>query len=285
MSEGARTPLSVRALGCVPKAAVSRWAARVAAAPGSRRLIGPFAHHYGVALEEAEIPPGGFASLGEFFVRRLRPGTRPIDARPGAVVSPVDGCVGACGRLDRDRLLQAKGRTYTSAALLADADAAARFENGLYLTLYLAPRDYHRVHAPLAGAVRAARYIPGRHWPVHARAVAAIGDLFATNERLVTYISSAAGECALVMVGACIVGGLKVNYDPHLTAGARAYDPPVPLAAGDELGRFEFGSTVVLLLQRGELDAAAQPGASIRVGEAVAWRDHGSSGRPVAGRS
>ncbi|MGH9393061.1 MAG: archaetidylserine decarboxylase, partial [Terriglobales bacterium] len=210
----------------------SRLAGRLARSPASRWLIPWYARHYGVAMEEAQVPERGFASLQQFFSRELRPGLRPIASGRGVLASPCDGSVGACGTVAEGLLLQAKGRRYRLAALLAGEAAASGFEGGLYCTIYLSPRDYHRVHAPVAGAVRQARYIPGAFSPVHPRAVASIAGLFAANQRLVTWLETSAGMLAVVMVGACLVGAIRVAYDPGWNAGPsphaaarRRYDP------------------------------------------------------------
>ncbi|MGH9483203.1 MAG: phosphatidylserine decarboxylase, partial [Terriglobales bacterium] len=156
----------------------------------------------------------------------------------------------------------------------------ARWEGGIYATLYLAPPDYHRVHAPAAGHVREARYIPGGYRPVHPRAVASIPGLFASNERLITFLETDRGRVAVVMVGACMVGGIRVCYDlgwnagpgPHLAVG-RSYDPPRAFARGQELGLFEFGSTVILLAEPAvAATLTAAPGTRLRLGQALASR-------------
>lgn len=259
----------------LPKALLSRAAGRVARSPASRALIPWFAHHYGIDRSAAAVPEGGFRSLQQFFCRQLAPGLRPIDATPGIVVSPVDGTLGSCGRIEAGQLWQCKGMSYALEALLGGAEGARRYLGGTYCTLYLAPHDYHRVHAPAAGRVPAARYLPGAFWPVHPRAVATIPGLFAANERLITWLDTDAGQMAVVMVGACLVGGIRVNYDPAWNAGPgphrrseRQYQPAPRLERGEELGRFEFGSTVVLLLEKGA-EVVAAAGSQLHFGEAL----------------
>jgi len=262
-------------LRTLPKAWLSRTAGRAARAPASRALIPWFARHYGIDRAEAVVPEGGFASLQQFFCRQLLPELRPVEAAPRTLVSPVDGRLGACGGIAEGQLWQAKGQSYELAALLADAAAAERFRGGSYATLYLAPGDYHRVHAPAAGRVAAAQYVPGEYWPVNPRAVAKIPGLFTANERLITFLDTAEGQVALVMVGACLVGGIRVNYDPAWNAGPgphraaeRHYEPAAEFARGQELGRFEFGSTVIVLSEAamgGEM--VAQAGTHLCYGE------------------
>lgn len=254
---------------------VSRVAGRVARAPASRFLIPWFARRYHVNVAEALEPDGGFASLQQFFCRALKPGLRPVAAEPQALVSPADAVIGASGAIVRGQLFEAKNRRYPLAALLDDPAGAAALEGGAYCTLYLAPANYHRVHAPEAGAVSAAAYIPGAFFPVHPRAAARMAGLFCANQRLVTWLDARWGRLALVMVGACLVGGIRVSYDPGWNAGPgphaparRGYDPPVPLARGQELGHFEFGSTVIVLAPPPVVWRMALPlGFSVRVGE------------------
>lgn len=220
------------------------------------------------------MPDGGFANLQQFFCRSLRPGLRPIAGDPGLLVSPADGRITACGAITAGELLQAKGHTYSVAELLGDAARAEAFLGGCYATVYLAPSDYHRVHAPEAGRIVEARYIPGARWSVNPHTAERVPRLFVQNERLVTYLETAHGTLATVMVGACLVGAIRVNYDPLWNAGPgphvadrRRYDPAPEFARGQELGRFEFGSTVILVAppaMRTTLSAA--PGQRIRMG-------------------
>ncbi|MGH9475859.1 MAG: archaetidylserine decarboxylase [Terriglobales bacterium] len=251
--------------------AASRLAGRVARAPSSRWLIPWFARHYGIRRQDAVEPAGGYKSLQQFFGRALRPELRPMAAQSEVMICPCDGVVTACGRTGVGQLLQAKGHAYTVAALLGDAVRAPAFAGGLYATIYLAPADYHRVHAPAAARVAEARYLPGARWPVNPRTAERVPQLLARNERLVTYLETGAGELALVMIGACLVGAIRVNYDPGWNAGPgphladrRRYRPAVELGRGQELGRFEFGSTVVVLAAPGAAEALC-----VREGERV----------------
>lgn len=248
----------------------------MARARWSRRLIPWFARHYRIAPDTYSVPPQGFSCLQEFFCRPLAPGVRPIAAGADTMVSPADGVVGGCGLIERDgQLFQAKGRTYALSALLGDAAAAADFVGGCYCTIYLAPSDYHRVHAPEAGLVREARYLPGSYYSVNPASAARVASLFAVNERLITYLDTAAGRCAVVMVGACLVGGIRVNYDPDWNPASgdwsrahRRHNPPVAFTRGQELGRFEFGSTVIVLAPASRLQV--DTGARVQVGQAIA---------------
>ena len=273
--------LFVDVLGLLPKNLMSRavGAAAHAPLPGAitRASIRAFARMYDVDLEEAEQPLESYATLGEFFARRLRLGARPIDRRPGVVVSPADGKILNFGVITDGTLLQAKGRRYRLDELLGDNDEAAAFINGSWATVYLSPRDYHRVHHPVEGEVRAARHIPGHLWPVNNAAVTHVADLFCVNERLVTYVDSPLCKAATVMVGATSVGHITAAYDPSMAtnrggSGRRVdYTRPARVARGDELGTFHLGSTAIVLFARSDLDFGdLTPDAPIRMGQALA---------------
>src|SRR5262249_10244943 len=236
---------------------------------------------------------GDYASLDDFFVRRLKPGARPVAADPDVVVSPCDGTIAESGIAGGGRMIEAKGIDYKLANLIPDADAAARFEGGAYLTIYLAPRDYHRVHFPADGMVNGFQHIPGALFPVNALAVRNIGGLFTLNERLVTFVDTSFGEIAVVMVAATGVGHMTVSYDAVEThaAGKGRPGPRVRYSAGrrgdrgDDLGAFHLGSTGVLRFQPGRGEAGpAGAGAAQRDGRAD-WppRRRARARRPGAG--
>ncbi len=272
----------VAALGLLPKNALSRVAGAATrwAAPGPvrRLLIGGFVRHYGVDLTEC-ADPSTFRTFGEFFSRPLRPGARPIAAGGDVVVSPVDGVVSEAGMAEGGRMVQAKGIEYRLPRLLSDEALARRLEGGPYATLYLSPRDYHRIHFPLAGRVSGWRYVPGRLWPVNAASVRNVPDLFCVNERLVTVLDGPLGRCAIVAVGATVVGRVRASYDPSIPPTNRAgaepcshdYARPLEVEKGQELGAFEMGSTVILVFEKGRvaLSPALAPGAAVRVGMAI----------------
>lgn len=277
-------------LSRTPRAVASRAFGRLADAEIPRPLRGPliggFARIVGARMDEARQPAAGYSSLNAFFARRLAPGTRvwPSDAR--TVTSPVDGVLTRFGTVEDGRLVQAKGRRYTAAALLAGAEAAAPFHGGLYATIYLAPRHYHRIHAPVAGRLRSASYVPGGLFPVNATAVAEIPDLLATNERVVCSFAGDAGRIALVAVGAYNVGRISTAFDPGWGGGEggwvtnrrppserrRVYRPPLTVSRGEEVMAFHLGSCVVVLLERGshEWVPGLKSGREIRLGEALA---------------
>ena len=248
--------LLILLLGVLPKHLMSRAAGWIASRPLPER-IRPAVHRgfsrvFGAEPGDAELPLEAYPTVNAFFTRRLRPGLRPV--APDSLVSPVDGAVGASGTVRADVVLQAKGRDYSLASLLGDRELACSMDGGSYLTLYLAPRDYHRVHSPLAGQIVSATYIPGELWPVNVHAVTHVEQLFAVNERIVVTIRRpAGGVMVVVFVGATMVGMTRLAFDDlHTNARRRevqrrTYDPPLPVEAGGPLGHFEFGSTVILL--------------------------------------
>jgi phosphatidylserine decarboxylase len=231
-------------------------------------------------------PIASFETFQQFFTRRLREDARPIDPASAAFVSPCDGAWGAAGTIEEGMLLQVKGGHYPLAALLGEGlgaggeDDAKRLEGGAFATLYLSPRDYHRFHAPCDLEVVSARYLPGRLWPVNALGLRGVDGLFAQNERICAWMrppgSLGPAPLCLVAVGATMVGSVKVEFDSLATnvrGGApthRSYDPGVPFARGQEWGRFEFGSTIVLVAAPGfvALDVP-EPGTPVRLGRRI----------------
>lgn len=247
-----------------------------------RALIGAFVRHFSPDMRDARTrEPQGFTSFNAFFTRELRAGTRPTDPDPRVLVSPVDGTVSQAGRLEGSHIVQAKGRTYTVEALLAGAPEQAQyFAGGAFATLYLAPRDYHRVHMPLAATLHAARFVPGRLFSVNTTSAASVPHLFTRNERIVLLFEDDALRWALVMVGALFVGSMSTVWhgDVAPCATRRVTELPVSdaraplrLNKGEQLGRFNMGSTVILLLPPGRVEWGANcaPGRSIRVGETL----------------
>ena len=243
-------------------------------------LLASFARSYGIDVSEAEKPLAEYGGFDEFFTRRLRAGARPIDARPGAVVSPADGTVVDCGVASAGKLIQAKGVFFELSELLADDAAAARLEGGAYLITYLSPRDYHRVHSPVAGRVVGWNHVPGALFSVNGKSVQREPGLFTRNERFVTFVEGDAGFAAVVMVAAVGVGHITAAYDSDVATHdarfvraavrRRVYDTPRPIALGDELGTFHLGSTTIAVFQPGKvvLDRF-EAGASTKMGASV----------------
>jgi phosphatidylserine decarboxylase len=279
--------LLITSLRLVPKNALSYAVGATLRAPWPRPLVRTaikgFAAAYGVATDEAERDAGTYRTFTDFFTRRLKPDLRPIAQGEDVACSPVDGTVGQVGGIESGTLVQAKGKTYGLAELLVDEDDARAYDGGTYATLYLAPRDYHRIHAPLSGRITGYTYVPGHLWPVNAKGIAEIDRLFAVNERLITHMETAAGRVAVVKVGATCVGRIRATYDDVVTNNGRSpfrrvrYDVPFDVAKGEELGVFEMGSTVIVLFQRGRitLDPLIETGARVRLGQALGRIVHG----------
>ena len=276
--------LSYTLLRLLPKNTFSRAvgaACRVnAPKPVMRAVIRAFARKYGVDASEAERPIEEYPTFTEFFTRRLKPGARPLSGGPLQPISPVDGTVGELGEIVEGRAYQAKGKHYTLAELIGGPNAeedAARFAGGAFCTIYLAPYNYHRIHAPLGGDITGYVNMPGQLWPVNPIGVRNVEKLFCVNERLTTFVKTARGECAVVAVGATNVGRIRAVYDDVVTNARRTrkvarklYDQPVKVEKGGELAIFEMGSTVVVLFAPGvKLAERLQPGQPIKLGEAL----------------
>lgn len=226
--------------------------------------------------EAAESDPYAYPSFNAFFTRELAAGRRPVDPEAAAIVSPVDGAVSECGLLRGDALLQAKGREYLLHELLAGQPWAERFAGGSFATIYLAPFDYHRIHMPLAGKLLETVYIPGKLFSVNDVTASQVPRLFARNERVLTLFESAAGRFALVLVGALNVGSIATVWAGDIAPARRRRIARLPaidlqLAKGAELGRFNMGSTVILLFENRRVvwDPGLQRGAIVRLGARI----------------
>lgn len=283
-----RERVAMDLLRWTPKGTLSRgigWAAqRRVPRPLRRALYGGFARYVGADLSAIDQPLDAYERFDDFFTRSLRPGLRPIAEGDGVVASPVDGVVSEAGVAEGGRIIQCKGRDYTVAGLLADAVEARAFEGGAYATLYLSPRDYHRIHSPVDGKVTGYRHIPGAFFPVNPMSVRQVAGLFSINERLVTYVDSDVGRVAVVAVAATGVGHITVRYDREVrthrrgAAGrhgwAQRYAAPRPLPRGTELGMFHLGSTVIVLFEPGRVRLDLAAGQRVRVGERIGARAH-----------
>ena len=245
-------------------------------------LIDTVTRRFGVDLSEAlESDPGAYPTFNAFFTRALKPGARVPDPDPQALLMPADGRVSQCGRIEQGRIFQAKGRSFTAAELLGSEAAARAYDNGRYATVYLSPKDYHRVHMPWTGRLRETVHVPGRLFSVGPDAVASVPRLFARNERLVCHFDTDFGPMAVVMVGALLVSGVETvwsgeeipAYGRRITAKDYA-DKGIALARFEEMARFNYGSTVIVLLPPGV--AALTPGlaaeAPVRLGQRLATR-------------
>jgi len=250
-----------------------RWGAR------TTKLIRWFIAKYGVDMSEAANPdPASYPSFNEFFTRALKPGARPL--AQADLLCPVDGAISQFGAIRRDQILQAKGHDYSTTALVGgDAALAARFDDGHFATLYLSPKDYHRIHMPCDGRLLRMLYVPGDLFSVNPTTARGVPGLFARNERVVCVFESARGPFVLALVGATIVGSMATVWhgvvNPPRAAQLREWrydDGQLVLKQGDEMGRFLLGSTVVMLFPAGSLQFNPDwaPARAVRLGEAMA---------------
>lgn len=268
----------------IPQHLLSRgmhWLTRRQAGWLKDAVISRFIRGFGVDMQQAMQPDARrYASFNAFFTRQLHPDARPICGSADCIASPVDGTVSQLGRIDNGRLFQAKGHDFGLTDLLGGqtTDSAA-FENGNFATLYLSPRDYHRIHMPLDARLQRMIYIPGRLFAVKPSTVRSVPGLFARNERIVCLFDSSAGPMAVVLVGAIFVGSIETVWSGELTPARRRvttdwnyHDKPVEFRKGDEFARFNMGSTAILLLgpDRCDWSAALAPGSTVRMGEQIA---------------
>ncbi len=262
----ARPALS-RAMGYLVRLRVPR--------PFLRAMIRWFSRSYGVNLAEARLPVDAYDCFQSFFTRQLGAGLRPIDSDPSQLPSPCDGVLSVFGELGEGVLVQAKGIEYGLDALLGDANDAAPYRNGGYAVIYLAPHNYHRVHAPWRGEVTHWRYLPGALYPVNATGVARVPGLFTRNERIVGHFETEFGKAAMIMVGATCVGHMTVSFADvaanagHPGSGRVALSEPVRFERGDEFGVFQMGSTVVLVFERPDFELTGALGDEVLLGKAV----------------
>jgi phosphatidylserine decarboxylase len=261
--------------------AMGRLADLTGPAPMVQAAIRTFVKAYDVNLGEAIVPPEGYESFDAFFTRELRPGARTVDMRAEVVVSPADGRVEDFGPVEASSRFLVKGKDYDVGELLGAPEEAARFSGGTFFIVYLSPRDYHRVHAPVDGRVRYARHVDGTLYPVNSIGLAHVPRLFAVNERVVTVQASRFGDVATVMVGAIGVGRITTTFDPRIVtnrgqeAGLLEYQDQGPaLARGGEIGRFHLGSTAIVFLgPTHRFRFEIEHGQHVRMGQALAVRE------------
>jgi len=243
-------------------------------------LITQFVRLYDVDTEEIKLaPPQDFPTFNDFFVRELSDGAREIDKNPGSIISPVDGTVSVTGTLRGDNLLQAKGINYSLDDLLSiDLEDSASYINGRFATIYLAPYNYHRVHAPFDGELVAARYVPGDLFSVNDATVSKVAGLFRRNERLIMHFRTTHGPAALIFVGALNVGSISTPWSGEIRPRKAGIVDAIDISAhdanvlkGDLLGWFNMGSTVILLLPDGacEWDEDLESGDAVRMGQPI----------------
>ncbi len=258
-------------------------------------LIRAFMRGFAPDLSDAvRTDPLAYESFNAFFTRALQPGARPLPADPTALACPVDGTVSELGDIDDDRLLQAKGRHYTLGALLAGReDWVARFRGGRFATIYLAPYNYHRIHMALPGVLRDAWFVPGRLFSVNRTTAEGVADLFARNERVNLLFEYAGLHHASLFIGALNVGSMDTVWHgevaprrprrlARLPVVSSSGAAPFAAARGEEIGRFNMGSTVILLFPPGAIEwrAGLASGQTVRMGEPIGRRLHAPAGSP-----
>lgn len=269
----------------LPHRLLSSLARRLAysTSPGTKQwLIDTVTRKFDVDLSEAAEPdPRAYPSFNAFFTRALKPGARVADPDPRALLMPADGHISQCGAIEDGRIFQAKGQSFTAAELLGDATAAEPFRNGLFATVYLSPRDYHRVHMPWTGTLRETVHVPGRLFSVGTDAVANVPRLFARNERLVCHFDTDFGPMVSVMVGALLVSGVETVWSgeeiPAYGTAITRKDyrgKGITLERFAEMARFNYGSTVIVLLPPGvaTLSPELRAESPVRLGQALAKR-------------
>lgn len=258
-----RDKLFVMSQYLTPQLGLSRLAGRLAdndQVPALKnRVVRWFIERYGVDMSEAvDADPASYATFNDFFTRALKPGLRPVDEAPDALTSPVDGAISQLGAIKDGRIFQAKGQSFNLTELLGGNEQRAKpFAGGEFATIYLAPKDYHRIHMPLSGALTEMAYVPGRLFSVNPVTAANVPNLFARNERVVTLFDTEWGPMAMVHVGAMIVGSVETTWAGVVAPGTDGIssvdysaDKPIRFDKGDEMGRFRLGSTVILLFPK-----------------------------------
>lgn len=278
-----RERAAVGAVRWAPKGLYSAaigWGARMTL-PRPLRAVAyrAFARRVGASLDEVELPLAEYPSFSQFFARRLRPGTRPLPTDPDAIVSPCDGTIAALGLAADGRMIQAKGRDYSLAQLIDDENASARLMGGPYITIYLSPANYHRVHSPLAAELVGYSHLPGTLFPVNSLFSREIDGLMATNERVVFHLRTELGMVALVMVAAIGVSNIEITHDALETRYLRRrkrsphrvdFERPIPVGRGEELGIFHLGSTTILVFEPGRIRPVdLRAGDTIQLGQVI----------------
>jgi len=287
--------VAATSVSVLPRKGLSRALGRAARVPAPRpllrSLIRAYCLAYKVDLSEYEVPEAGFETFDAFFTRRLKAGMRPLDPDPEAVLCPADGRLEDAGTIEVGSTLKIKGRLYSVAELLDDRLASSLYAGGQFAVVYLSPRDYHRVHAPVSGEVRLLRHVDGTLFPVNAIGLQHVPRLFARNERVVIEQQSPLhGPIASVMVGAIGVGRISVSFDAEMVTndGRDCREVAFPPGEGpkceraDEVGVFHLGSTVILFAGPASgLSLVRRPGDHVRMGEAL-WRRQRSASKVVS---
>ncbi len=253
--------------------------------PLKQTLINGVIRLYKVDLSSALEPdPDAYPCFNDFFTRALRPEARPLCEGPGTIASPVDGTISQIGSIEQGRLFQAKGHSFELEQLLGGSvEGMEAYEGGGFATIYLSPRDYHRIHMPIDGRLKWMRHVPGRLFSVSPSTTRTVPGLFARNERIVTQFATEAGDMGMILVGAIFVSSMETVWAGTVTPRAlavtrwqyeQAQPQPVLLQKGEEMGRFNMGSTVILLFPKGtvEWEKHLEPGVAVQMGEKIGHR-------------
>ncbi|GGX45972.1 archaetidylserine decarboxylase [Saccharospirillum salsuginis] len=282
MTASLKDTLFVATQYLTPHHALSRltgWFAESEFGPIRDTFIRRFARHFEVDMTEAERPElSQYRNFNDFFTRALKPGARPLPEDSKALACPVDGTVSQAGRVESGRIFQAKGRSFTATELLGgDSEQARRYQDGHFATLYLSPKDYHRIHMPCDGTLVRTTFVPGRLFSVNAVTTDRVPRLFARNERLVCEFDTERGRMVLVLVGAMIVASIETTWAGVVAPYQRDIiqhrfdEPALRLERGEEMGRFRLGSTVVMLFEKEAVQWAdgIAAGARVRLGQSM----------------
>lgn len=270
------TKLAKQIISTLPQNKISKAVGILAKSSLSKHFIQPFANHFKIDTSLAEKPVSQYKSLNDFFTRRLKEGARPINNELDSIVSPVDGVIAQMGQIKNGTLIQAKGIHYSLQQLIANGNHSV-FEDGHFMTVYLSPSDYHRIHMPFTATITEYKYVPGRLFPVNDIGVNYVEGLFTKNERLTTFFNLNGSHAALVKVGAFIVGSIQITYEDSIHNQHRGQSMQSILKEeptyqkGEELGWFEFGSTIILILDKnaGEFLTSLQPGDKLLMGQKI----------------
>jgi len=270
------TYATAQILRVLPRAQIGRAIGHLAdrrwSQPVGRAVVSLYTRMYDVDFDDC-AQSGHWSSFDAFFTRRLRDGTRAVNSDPRSVVSPADGRIESMGRIDEGALLLVKGRPYSVLELVGDAREAQSFVGGAGFVVYLSPRDYHRVHAPVSGAIRRIRSIPGDYYPVNAVGMRHVANLFCRNRRVVFEMDAEGGlgRVTVVMVVAMIVGRITaIGFDTRdVPLGDHTFDPPVRVARGQEIGVFHLGSTAVVLVEKRAAGRWLVDEGAVRYGQAL----------------
>ncbi len=276
--------LKARLISLLPQHLISRLVLRISRCRSpfiKNNLIRLYTSLFEIDLSDArETDPLAYASWNAFFTRGLKPEARPVDPSEKVLTSPVDGTISQIGYLKADSIFQAKGHEYSAQALVGNEELGQAFEDGAFITIYLSPRDYHRIHMPYAGTLRRMLHVPGRLFSVAPHTVNNIEGLFARNERVNSIFENDIGPMFISLVGAINVGAIETCWAGLVTPPAGKEltdvhyqdDAPIHLEKGQEMGRFNLGSTVILLLPRDRIEwlDSLRPGSTVRMGQALA---------------